>query len=332
MTTLTNLEPAMRKYWHPAAKTFEVDNGPIRVVMFGEALVVSKLGDDIVVFADRCPHRNARLSDGSVIDDTLQCPYHGWRFDSDGGCAFIPALGDGATCPPTARLTPVCSRVRNGMVWVALDDPRTEPLAIAEWDQPDLVEAWLPTVTIRCGAAQFIDNFLDFTHFPFVHAGTFGAGEDELVHDYDVLRTDDGLLVRYEHLIANNEDPLVATGEHPLLQPRVMEYEYQVPFTARLRLELPMTGTENTIVVWAVPETEETIVLHSVLLRNDLASDEDARHAVDYEMSVLTEDVVILEHLPSTDLPLDLPAQVHLKTDRNTVEMRRLLSDAISMR
>ena len=33
----------------------------------------------------------------------------------------------------------------------------------------------------RGGGAQLLDNFLDFTHFPFIHAGTFGAGEDALV-------------------------------------------------------------------------------------------------------------------------------------------------------
>ena len=36
----------------------------------------------------------------------LQCAYHGWRFDEEGRCIEIPALGEGATLPPAAQLTP----------------------------------------------------------------------------------------------------------------------------------------------------------------------------------------------------------------------------------
>ena len=50
------------------------------------------------------------------------------------------------------------------------------------------------------------------------------------------------------------------------------------------------------------------------------------RTARDYEFKVLTEDVWMLEQLPSTSLPLDLPAQAHTRADRITVEMRRLLA------
>ena len=44
-----------------------------------------------------------------------------------------------------------------------------------------LRKVWLPSVHVRTSAGQFLDNFCDFGHFPFVHAGTFGAGEDERV-------------------------------------------------------------------------------------------------------------------------------------------------------
>jgi len=330
VTALGNDHPALRGYWHAVAAVADLDEGPVRVELLGEALVVVRLADAIVAFPDRCPHRSARLSDGLVVDDELQCPYHGWRFDGAGQCALIPALGPGSPAATRVHLSAPATRVAYDLVWVALEAPRVDLIEVPEWDAPGITAVWLPAMRVRVGAGQFIDNFLDFAHFPFVHAGTFGAGEDEHVGDYEVEHRPDGLRVRYEHLVENHEDPGVARGERPLLQPRVMEYTYQVPFTARLRLELPMTGVDNTIVASAVPINARETILQQVLLRNDITDADHARHTAAYELSVLAEDLAVLEHLPDRTLELDLPRQVHTRADRITVEYRRLLAAAIA--
>ncbi len=107
-----------------------------------------------------------------------------------------------------------------------------------------------------------------------------------------------------------------------------MEYTFTVPFAARLRIELPLTGVENTIAFWAAPTSADASLVFCVLLRNDLDGPDDpkGRAAAAYEMSVLTEDIDLLQKLPTTRLPLDLPVQVHTRADRITVEMRRLLT------
>jgi len=327
---LTNVDSRLRAFWHPVCHIHDVGTEPIRVELLGEPYAVVAIDGRVVAFPDRCPHRWARLSDGRVIDDTLECPYHGWRFDGTGRCTLVPALGAGSPVPPRADVAAPAVRLAHGLVFMAPEPARVELLPIPEWDEPGITAAWLPDVTAAIGAAPFIDNFLDVAHFPFVHAGTFGAGEDRLVHDHDVehLPGTGGLQLRYEHLVHNHEDPGVTTGARPLLQPRVMEYTYAPPFAARLRIELPMTGVDNTVVTWARPRDARTTVLSTVLLRNDLGDDHDgsrARAAVDYELAVLHEDLRILEHLPDAPFPLTLPAQVHTRADRTTVELRRLL-------
>jgi len=331
--TITNAHPALRRYWHPVALVHQVTEEPTRVVVCGEPLVVVRLADRITVLPDRCPHRSAPLSAGRVVDGHLECPYHGWRFDTDGGCRLIPALGEGATVPPRSHLVAPAVREAYGMVLVCLEPGAEEPplLPFPEWDAPGIVAVWLPVVQTRGGGAQLLDNFLDFTHFPFVHAGTFGAGEDAVVGEYEVHHDDHSLLVRYEHVVENTEDPLVATGEHPLLQPRCMEYTFSVPFTGRLRLELPLTGVENTILFWASPVDADHSRVFCALLRNDVTGPDDpaAEEAAEYEMRVLAEDLWLLRQLPTTGLPLDLPAQAHTRADRITVEMRRLLATMV---
>ena len=330
MTSIGNVSAALHRAWHPVGRVESFGSEPTRVELVGAAYVVVRLADGLHAFLDVCPHRFARLSDGSVIDDTIRCPYHGWQFSADGRCAHVPALGDGVTLPP-ARLTTPHIKEAYGLLWIAPDEPLTDILVISEWDDPALDKVWVPPVDVAAGAAQIVDNFLDFAHFPFVHAGTFGSDKDRLVHEYSTERTADGwgFVVEYPHVIENHEDPLVATGEHPLVQPREMRYDFRAPFTANLRLRLPLTGMINAIVLWCQPMNATTTRVHMVMLRNDTVTDSDRQAAIDYELAIFTEDRRILERLPSTEVPLDR-GQVHIRSDRHTVEFRRILERLVN--
>lgn len=322
---VSNVSPELRPLWHPIGRADSFTAEPTRVELLGEPLVAVAWEGSARVFADVCPHRFARLSDGALIDGCLQCPYHGWRFSSDGRCVGIPALGPDATLP-AARLETHRVMERYGMVWVALDEPLTDPLPIAEWEDPTLDKIWMPPVDIAAGAAQAIDNFLDFSHFPFVHIGTFGSDQDRRVSEYSTERSADGwgFVVEYPHVIDNHEDPLVRTGERPLSQPRLMRYDYRVPFSANLRLELPLTGMVNAILMWCQPMTLDRTRVHMVMLRNDCPTEESRRAAIEYEMRIFTEDLRVIERLADTTIPLDR-GQTHIRSDRHTVEFRRIL-------
>ena len=337
MAVLRNDSPALRRGWHPLIEEAAVTDSPQRVMLLGEGWVVIRLDGVITAFPDRCPHRNARLSDGVAVSvkgrTHLECPYHGWQFDNGGRCAFIPALGEGASVPPTAHLAQSRLQVRYGIVWVAPEEPVRDLIDIPQFDDPSLQVMWLPCTDIKATAGQFIDNFLDFGHFPFVHAGTFGAGEDSHIEPYDVQVGADGwsFAVDYPHLIRNNEDPLVATGEHPLVQPRVMRYEYAAPFAATLRLDLPLTGMLNILVIFLQPLDADTTRLYCAMIRNDCDTPAKVQEAVDYELAVLAEDLRIIENLWDNEIPLDVteqsaPKQTHTRADRNTIEFRRIMS------
>src|SRR5689334_12863562 len=51
-----------------------------------------------VAFAlrDNCPHRGVPLSEGWYKDNTIQCCYHGWQFNTQGVCTNIPAIAPGS--------------------------------------------------------------------------------------------------------------------------------------------------------------------------------------------------------------------------------------------
>ncbi|HTX62797.1 MAG TPA: Rieske 2Fe-2S domain-containing protein, partial [Acidimicrobiales bacterium] len=94
---LTNTHPALRYCWHPVARSADVGERPHRVFLLGEPWLLVRLGVDgeLVAFFDRCPHRMAPLSIGSIVEpaggggSVLQCAYHGWCFDAEGRCTEI---------------------------------------------------------------------------------------------------------------------------------------------------------------------------------------------------------------------------------------------------
>jgi phenylpropionate dioxygenase-like ring-hydroxylating dioxygenase large terminal subunit len=332
---LHNTHPALRRAWHPVARSSEIGEEPHRVELLGQPYVLFRTSRDdgeVVAFVDRCPHRLAPLSLGHREADVLRCAYHGWCFDGSGRCVEIPALGAGATLPPTARLkAPAGVAERLGMVFLAPEDPIVDLPAIPEAGEIAFETLELPPTSARAGAALMADNFLDFAHFPFVHAGTFGTEESRTLATYDVQRHGWTFQVVYEHPFANREDPGVAAGLRPLVQTRRMTYRYQAPLFLALRLEFLEANGISVIGFFIQPENEDRCRLYTTLWRNDLGDDVAARaSAIAFEQQVLDEDLAVQSRYDDLSLPLDLRAEVHTRADRNTVELRRILSDFVA--
>ena len=329
--TLSNIDPVLRRCWHPVARPAEVTEQPLRVLLLGEPWVLYRAGGKIVAFEDRCPHRHSPLSLGQCADSVLQCAYHGWRFDADGRCIEIPALGGGATLPPTALLSPPAGLVEaHGIVFLAPEDPMVPLTPIPEAADASFVAGELPTMAARASAGLLADNFLDVAHFPFVHAGTFGADEAALVPQYSVARDGWSFTMSYQHSFSNREDPGVAAGLRPLVQTRRLSYRLDAPFHLSLRIDFIEAGGTNVIGFFIQPETIDSCRLFCTLWRDDLGPDgEQMAEAIDFEVAVLREDLLIQEAFDQLFLPLEVNDEVHTRADRTTVELRRVLSDLV---
>eukprot|EP01025_Chloroclados_australasicus_P058118 TRINITY_DN72778_c0_g1_i1.p1 TRINITY_DN72778_c0_g1~~TRINITY_DN72778_c0_g1_i1.p1 ORF type:complete len:132 (-),score=6.55 TRINITY_DN72778_c0_g1_i1:6-401(-) len=78
-----------KKQWYPAQVLEHLDpTKPIPFQLFGKDLVIWRDGENTWrCFEDKCPHRLVPLSEGRLeTDGTLQCAYHGWRFNGKGEC------------------------------------------------------------------------------------------------------------------------------------------------------------------------------------------------------------------------------------------------------
>ena len=71
--------------WCPVAKTATVATGPVHVELVDDELVVFRTASGrLAALQARCPHRGRLLSCGTVRDEVITCPYHGWSFDRHG--------------------------------------------------------------------------------------------------------------------------------------------------------------------------------------------------------------------------------------------------------
>src|SRR5262245_18750710 len=93
--------------WYFAALSSDVNTGDLRrYEILGEPVMLGR-GPSGQIFAlrDICPHRASPLSSGKIVKEagggeTVECPYHGWRFRADGVCAAIPSLVEGQDLDP----------------------------------------------------------------------------------------------------------------------------------------------------------------------------------------------------------------------------------------
>jgi len=333
---LTNTDVALRPCWHPVALSAEVATDPVAVRLLGEDWVLARLGGRVAAFPDRCPHRLAPLSlgriEGPVDSQVLRCGYHGWCFNARGDCVEIPAMTAGATLPPRAQLTPAAMVAEHdGIVFVALEAPRTEILVVPEAFGPGFLHGYLGPLRAAVGAGLMIDNFLDLTHFPFVHAATIGV-DDETRFDFEIERQGLGMTVRSEHLFPNREDPAVAAGTRPLLQRRRLTYTYRAPFSVCLRIDYIEAGGTNILSFHVQPEDDESCRIYTLVARNDLDGDTTRMaEALSFEHKIVEEDLAVQERYRDKRLPLNPTVEVHIRADRATLEMRRILRDLVDV-
>ena len=179
-------------FWYAAVRSSELRDKPLQVRMLGQDFAVFRDGDGVArCVSNICIHRGAALADGKVVNGLVQCPYHGWSFDGEGRCRWIPSLGRTATLPARARIDAYPTLERYGIVFAFLGDlPEAERpgiLEIPEWDQP----GWTfdhYDFTLHTNYERSIENALDPAHTEFVHPamGHQGAEEGYRVPEFQI--------------------------------------------------------------------------------------------------------------------------------------------------
>ncbi|HEY7983479.1 MAG TPA: aromatic ring-hydroxylating dioxygenase subunit alpha [Ktedonobacterales bacterium] len=310
-------DAVLRDDWHVVAYAPDLPEAtPVPARLLGEEIVLWRLGERVHAWRDLCVHRGTRLSLGSVRAERLVCAYHGWTYDEDGRCVHFPAHPS-QTPPAKARATVYHARVAYDWVWVSLGSPARDVPAYGEWGEASFRKVHCGPYEVRASGPRTVENFLDVTHFPFVHQGLLGDQRYPEVNDYDVEAEGDGLVARDITIWQPDPD---GSG-----QPARVTYTYRVPRPLTAYFVKSSAGPRFAMFFTATPvERDVTRVWMSVALDYGDQTDQQIR---DFEDQIMRQDIPIVESQRPELLPLDLQAELHLRSDRTALRYRRWLRE-----
>lgn len=218
------------RVWTPALLSSALRDRPVRVELAGEKLAVFRDGrGGIGALVDRCPHRGAALSLGTVTrDGCLACPFHGWEFDGAGRNVHVPLNPDakrehlGTVAVPAKEIA--------GLVWIytapgaAAPAPPSPPEGLVRDDlsrtftQKDWPVHW----------TRAMENMLDSPHVPFVHRATIGRDQSKK------LRRDSRMTMRWTEAPHGG-----LVGMRVDDEPEIEILEFHAPHLMVLKIPIP---------------------------------------------------------------------------------------------
>lgn len=255
-------------HWYVLAMSTELKDKPLVRTLYDTPIVLFRGKDGAVgALLDRCPHRNVPLSMGQVLgDSTLECPYHGWRFDRRGGCTHIPSLCEEARAKdsPSWRATAFAVREIAGWIWVYARpgvEPHEEPVAFAHFADQRYTHVYQRTEAEGTVLAT-AENALDVPHTQFLHKGLFRTDSRGITIEAVVRASSDRVEAEYvgeprpPGIVAKILSPSGGIVEHfdRFIAPCVTQVEYKL-------------GSENHVLVTSAltPVSDSKTMLFNVV-------------------------------------------------------------------
>ncbi|WP_037585600.1 aromatic ring-hydroxylating oxygenase subunit alpha [Stenoxybacter acetivorans] len=308
---------ALKNQWHVVLKSQDLIIGkPKAIRLLGEELVLWRDGSGTIhAWKDYCGHRGAKLSNGCIKNDEIECPYHGWRFNSAGECTLVPAHPN--QTPPSSKNLIFSHYAKEcyGFIWVALDKPdRSIPL-FSEWENSNFRKIYAGPYFYKSNALRAVENFLDASHFPFVHANLNGDPNfPDILDNYQVFKNERGLKTSeisvYQPYGDHRGIPVTARYTYSVLNPTTAYFNKQTGETERFCTFLNATPVdEDECIIWLIVAINfgEYLSEEKILYRQDL---------------VFEQDRLIVESQRPIRLPLDIKQEMHVKSDKLSIEYR----------
>jgi phenylpropionate dioxygenase-like ring-hydroxylating dioxygenase large terminal subunit len=315
--------------WHVVATSEEVDYGKLvpATLLERDLVIWRDVDGQVHVWEDLCVHRGARLSKGFVKDNKLVCPYHGWNYDSSAQCVFMPAAPQDK---PMKRARTIAHRAQEkyGFVWACVGAPANGIPAFPEWDDPTYKKVVCGPYPFRSGY-RALENFIDPTHFPFVHAGVNGIlDEPDPISPYEVVEDESGLSSSEVRVTQPYGDPrnvpVTAYYAYKCLRPLVAYFRKRVVISDPARAHEGNPNDRFCTFFTAQPlnDTNSIVRICCATKFSPQPSDEDIRRR---QAIVYAQDSAIVETQRPERIPVDLRYELHHRSDLITHRYRSWL-------
>lgn len=167
----------IRDQWYPVLMSNEVRKKPVSAMRMGEKMLFWRDKEGVNCIHDRCIHRGVSLSLGKIVNNHIQCPFHGLEYDKTGKCTVIPSNSGCTPVPDNFRVKSYTTAEKHGFIWIYWSDKAGNPDDIEFFDDLDS-DFYQYTVKDYWDThySRVIENQLDSAHVPFVHHNTIGRG------------------------------------------------------------------------------------------------------------------------------------------------------------
>jgi len=228
--------PFLRNAWYVAAWSEELDSGLMGRTIMNEPIAIFRNAEGkICAVEDRCCHRGAALTAGKVVENGLQCGYHGLVYDGEGKCVEIPGQD---MIPSIARIKHYPVVEKQEFIWIWMGDPKlATPETIVDWhihDQPAKYPHRKAVMPIKANYLMMIDNLMDLTHLGYVHTKTIGGNPRiHVAAEMETVRTETGCKYIRWMLDAVPPPTYVKGAGFTGRVDRWQEFEYVIPGAVR---------------------------------------------------------------------------------------------------
>ncbi|MEQ9109176.1 MAG: aromatic ring-hydroxylating dioxygenase subunit alpha [Rhodospirillaceae bacterium] len=183
--TATPDDAYLKGFWYVACASRDLKTAKtLHRIILGQPVLIGrdKAG---VAFAlqDTCPHRGTLLSRGTFDGTEVECPYHGWRFGTNGQCTAIPSQRDGQR--PQAhdvRTQSYPLAEQNSIIWIYIGTKGSEANLSDIPTVPDIGHRFQLHLrkTFDCNSDLAITGLMDPAHGAFVHASSLWRGHRDV--------------------------------------------------------------------------------------------------------------------------------------------------------
>ncbi|MEJ6785147.1 aromatic ring-hydroxylating dioxygenase subunit alpha [Aminobacter sp. Piv2-1] len=325
---------SLRHFWHVVAYSHEVTEKPIGFTLCDQDIVIVRMRGEVAVFDDLCPHRGTRLSLGSVKETKdgncrLECPYHGWQFDSSGDLKLAPQRPDLAG-HLRASVRKYQSVERYGMVWVCLEDKPHYPLPEFHlWDDPAFHYVTVPTDDWTCSAPRRVENYTDYSHFAILHDGYLGDSTVPEVPPHEVWRNENKLENKQgDAWVRVPMDTAAWGGKEKPADPYIrlkLDWRVFMPLTCIYNIQF-QDGNRYNLIFHPTPINAKKIRNFTVATRDFGDPAQKDKELGEFVTFIYGQDKPVVESQRPEELPEDLTVEMHVKgVDKYSVEYRRWL-------
>ncbi len=234
----------LRNAWYVAAWSSDIARKLTKRTLLEENIVLYRTEDGrVAALEDACCHRKLPLSMGVLIEDRIQCGYHGMEFDCSGTCVKIPIQ---SRISPKARVRSYPVEEKWGLVWIwmgeAADADSAKIFQVEHYDDPQWGINRGPMMTIDCDYRYMADNLLDPEHVSYVHKSSLG--NDACVGVPLEVSVDNDIVVSRRWMM----DCILAPFFQPYVQfegraDRLQHYEVRLPSHAVIKDIIAPTGS-----------------------------------------------------------------------------------------